>query len=88
MAIRRTGSGESTTAIEDRGISVFAADSDEELAGAVGRYLAARGFLPFAEEIEIHPAETPRAERLDPDTIWTRRDDFGVAANDSEEAHA
>jgi hypothetical protein len=88
MAIRRSGSGESTTAIEDRGISVFAADSDEELAGAVGRYLAARGFLPFADEIEIQPAETPHAERLDPDTIWTRRDDFGVAANDSEEAHA
>jgi hypothetical protein len=88
MAIRRSGSGESTTAIEDRGISVFAADSDEELAGAVGRYLAARGFLPFAEEIEIQPAQTAYAERLDPDTIWTRRDDFGVAANDSEEAHA
>ncbi len=88
MAIRRTGSGESTTAIEDRGISVFAADSDDELAGAVGRYLAARGFLRFAEEIEIYQAETPHAERLDPDTIWTRGDDFGVAANDSEEAHA
>jgi hypothetical protein len=88
MTIRRTGSGESTTAIEDRGISVFAADSDEELAGAVGRYLAAQGFVRFAEEIEIRPAETPHAERLDADTIWTRGDDFGVAANDSEEAHA
>jgi hypothetical protein len=87
-AIRRTGAGESTTAIEDRGISVFAADSDEELAGAVGRYLAAQGFLRFAEEIEVHPAEMPRAERLDVDTIWTRGDDFGVIANDSEEAHA
>ena len=88
MAVRRTGAGESTTAIEDRGISAFAADSDEDLAGAVGRYLAARRFLRFAEEIEIQPAETQHAERLDPDTIWTRRDDFGVAANDSEEAHA
>src|SRR5919197_41300 len=87
-AIRRSGAGESTTAIEDRGISVFAADSDEELAGAVGRYLAAQGFLRFAEEIELQPAQTPQAERLDPNTIWTRGDDFGVAAKNSEEAHA
>jgi hypothetical protein len=87
-AIRRTGAGEATTAIEDRGISVFAADSDEELAGAVGGYLAAEGFLRFAEEIEVRPAETPHAERLDADTIWTGDDDFGVIANDSEEAHA
>jgi hypothetical protein len=84
-AIRRTGAGESTTAIEDRGISVFAADSDEELAGAVGRYLAAEGFLRFAEEIEIRPAEAPHPERLDADTI---RGDFGVITNHSEEAHA
>lgn len=88
MAIRRTGAGESTTAIEDRGISVFAADSDEDLAGAVGRYLAAQGFLRFAEEIETQSAETPHAERLDPNTIWTRDDDFAVAANNSEEDHA
>jgi hypothetical protein len=87
-AIRRSGAGESTTAIEDHGISVFAADSDEDLARAVGRYLAAQGFLRFAEEIELHPAETAHAERLDPNTIWTRGDDFGVAANNSEEAHA
>jgi hypothetical protein len=88
MAIRRSGAGESITAIEDRGISVFAADSDEELAGAVGRYLTAQGFLRFAEEVELQPAQTPHAERLDPNTIWTRGDDFGIAANDSEEAHA
>jgi hypothetical protein len=88
LAIRRTGAGESVTAIEDRGISAFAADSDAELAGVVGRYLAAQGFLRFAEEIELHPAQTPHAERLDPDTIWTRGDDFAVVANNSEEAHA
>ena len=88
MAIRRTGAGESITAIEDRGISVFAADSDGALGDAVGRYLAAQGFLRFAEEIELQPAQTPHAERLDPNTIWTRGDDFGVAANNSEEAHA
>ena len=58
------------------------------IASGYSREAGLRGFLPFAEEIEIQPAETPHAERLDPDTIWTRRDDFGVAANDSEEAHA
>jgi hypothetical protein len=88
LAIRRTAGGESATAIEDRAITVFAADSDEELASVVGRYLAAQGFVRFAEEIEIHPAETLHPERLDADTIWTRGDDFAVAANDSEEAHA
>jgi hypothetical protein len=88
LAIRRTGAGESVTAIEDRGISAFAADSDEELAGVVGRYLAAQGFLRFAEEIEIHPARRPHAERLDPNTIWTRGDDFAVVTDNSEEAHA
>jgi hypothetical protein len=88
LAIRRTGAGESVTAIEDRGISAFAADSDEELAGVVGRYLAAQGFLRFAEEIEIHPAQRPHAERLDPNTIWTRGDDFAVVTDNPEEAHA
>jgi hypothetical protein len=53
----------------------------------VGRYLAAQGFLRFEQEIEVRPAETPHAERLDADTIWTGGDDFGVVANDSEEAH-
>jgi hypothetical protein len=88
-AIRRTGAGESVTAIEDRGISLFAAGSDEELAGTVGSYLAAQGFLRFAQEIEVQPEEAPRAERLDADAIWTRGDDFAVAANEeAEEAHA
>jgi hypothetical protein len=88
MAIRRSGAGESTTAIEERGISVFAAASDHELADAVGRYLTAQGFLRFAEELEIHPMQAPHAERLDADAIWTHGDDFGVGANESEEAHA
>jgi hypothetical protein len=88
MAIRRTGAGESVTAIEDRGISLFVAGSDEELAGAVGSYLAAQGFLRFAQDVEIQPEQAARVERLDADAIWTHGDDFGVAAHDSEEAHA
>jgi hypothetical protein len=88
MAIRRTGAGESVTAIEDRGISFFVAGSDEELADAVGRYLAVHGFLRFADEIDVNAEAAPRAERLDADAIWTHGDDFGIAANESEEAHA
>jgi hypothetical protein len=37
----------------------------------VGRHLHASGFLRFAEEIEIHAAAPPRAERLDTEAIWT-----------------
>jgi hypothetical protein len=85
MQIRRTGAGEAVTAIEDRGISFFAAPSDEDLGAVVGRYLAAQGFLRFAEDIEIRAEEAPRPERLDADAIWTHGDDFGIQ---SEEAHA
>jgi hypothetical protein len=86
IAVRRTAAGESVTAIEDRGISFFVAESDEQLADLVGRYLAGHGFLRFADEIDINPETAPRADRLDADTIWTHGDDFGIAANESEEA--
>ena len=88
LAIRRTGAGEPVTAIQDRGISLFAAGSEEELAEGVGRYLAAHGFLRFAAEIEIHAAPAERAERLEPEAIWTHGDDLTVATNESEEARA
>jgi hypothetical protein len=87
MAIRRTGAGEALTALEDRGISFFAAGSEEELADAVGVYLASHGFVRFAQEIEIHAAPAPRAERLEADAIRTHSDDFAIAAPASEEAH-
>jgi hypothetical protein len=88
MTIRRTGAGEALTAVEDRGISFFAAGSDEELADAVGVYLTSRGFLRFAHEIEIQVAQAPRAERLDAEAIRTHGDDLEIAASASEEAHA
>jgi hypothetical protein len=88
IAVRRTAAGESVTAIEDRGISFFVADSDEQLADVVGTYLAGHGFLRFADEIDVSPEKAPRADRLDADTIWTHGDDFGIAANESEEALA
>ena len=47
------------------------ARGENALARQVGSYLAAGGFLRFAEEVEIHAAEAPRAERLETDSIWT-----------------
>ena len=86
MPVRRTGAGDVATALEDRRITVLLAQDVEALAALVGQYLAAHGFLRFAQEIEIHGAEPPRAERLEPDDIWTYGDRF---ADDiaHEEAH-
>ena len=64
------------------------AGSGEELGRSVGGYLAAHGFLRFAEEIEILAPEAPRAERLDAAAIRTAGDDFAVAPAEPEETHA
>jgi hypothetical protein len=85
LAIRRTGFGEVVTALEDRGIDVLLAPDDEALAAVAGNYLAARGFLRFASEVEIHAAEAPRAERLEPDDIFTSGDGPSVASNEPQE---
>ena len=61
-----------TVALEDRGITVFLAPTDEALAATVGRYLHAHGFLRFREEVAVRAAEPPRAERLEADEIWSR----------------
>jgi len=71
MTILRTGAGDFVTAIEDRGINVLLAPTATALAESVGRLLEKSGFLRFAQEIEIHRATPPRAERLEPDDIWT-----------------
>jgi hypothetical protein len=69
LAILRTGFGELAAALEDRGINVFLAATEDDLAGLVGRHLAAAGFLRFAADVELHDAEAPRAEHLDPEAI-------------------
>jgi hypothetical protein len=69
LPIWRTGFGELVVALHDRGIGLFLAPSEAQLARALGRYLAAAGFLPVATEVEIRDAERPRAERLDPGAI-------------------
>jgi hypothetical protein len=88
LAIRRTGAGDLTAALEDRAINVFLAGDETALAGSVGAYLAVQGFLRFATEVEIHAAAAPRAERLEADSIWTHRDGVAVAGNEPEEVPA
>ena len=67
--MRRTGAGDVTAAIEDRGINVFLAPDEGALATQVGHHLAGSEFLRHTTEVEIHPAETPRAERLGVESI-------------------
>jgi hypothetical protein len=69
LPVSRTGFGELLVALEDRGINVFVAPSEDALAAAVGRHLAGAGFLRFPAEVELHDVPRPRAERLDPATI-------------------
>jgi hypothetical protein len=71
LEVRRTGAGDVCCAVESRGIDVFLAPDADALARVVGRHLFAAGFLRFAEEVEIHAATPPRAERLEADEIWT-----------------
>jgi hypothetical protein len=74
LAIRHTGAGDVAAALIDSEISAFLAPDEDALAHMLGRYLHERGFLRFAEEIEIHSAPEPRAERLEADDIWTYGD--------------
>jgi hypothetical protein len=83
MALRRSGSGELVTALEDRGINVFLDADAEALARAIGRYLYAGGFLRFPEEVEVHAPRPPRPERLPADEISTFGD-RAVAAEPEE----
>src|SRR4051812_14568291 len=79
LAILRTGFGELVAAVEDLGIHVFLSASEEDLAGLVARHLAAEGFLRFADGVDVHDADAPRAERLEPEAITFHPD--------SEEVH-
>jgi hypothetical protein len=84
LAIHRTGAGDVTVAALDRHINVFLAPDENALASQVGRYLAANEFLRFSEEVEIHSVESPRAERLEAEDIWTHEGGGGPA---TEEVH-
>jgi hypothetical protein len=80
LAVRRTGAGDVATALEDRGITVFLAADEDGLAKQVGHHLAHDEFLRFAEEVEIHSVEPPRAERLEVDSISIGQPDEEVRA--------
>jgi hypothetical protein len=69
LEVRRTGAGDVAAAIEDRGINVFLAPDEGALATQVGHHLAGSEFLRYTTEVEIHPAEAPRAERLGLESI-------------------
>jgi hypothetical protein len=69
LEVRRTGAGDVAAALEDRGINVFLAPDEGALATQVGHHLAGSEFLRHETEIEIHPAEEPRAERLGLESI-------------------
>jgi hypothetical protein len=71
LAVRRTGAGDLAVAVQDQGINVFLAQDEDRLARLVGRHLAGAEFLRFAEEVEIHAVEAPRAERLGVESIRT-----------------
>ena len=45
-------------------------------------------FVTEAEEVEVHAAEAPRAERLETDAIWTHDDGIGTAIGGPDRAGA
>jgi hypothetical protein len=88
LSIRHTGAGDVAAALIDSEISAFLAPDEDALARMIGRYLHERGFLRFADEIEVHSAAPPRAERLDAEDIWTvgrDEEDIHVAAGNRPE---
>ena len=74
LPVRRLGPGDLCAAFADTGINAFLADDEDALASMVGNHLHRSGFLRFPQEIEIHAAEAPRAERLDTEAIWTHEE--------------
>ncbi len=72
LAVRRTGAGDVACALEDRAINVFLAQDEAALAAMVGRHLARDDFLRFAEEVEIHSVQPPRADRLETEAITSQ----------------
>jgi hypothetical protein len=74
LGVRRLRTGDVCAAFADPGVNAFLADGEDALAAMVGVHLHRSGFLRFAQEIEIHAAEAPRAERLDTEAIWTHEE--------------
>jgi hypothetical protein len=79
LTVLRTGAGDVALALEDRGINVFLAPDEDALAIQVGHHLIGAGFLRFAEEVEVHPAEAPRADRLEVESITKEPEEVQAA---------
>ena len=79
LTVLRTGAGDVALALEDRGINVFLAPDEDALAIQVGHHLIGAGFLRFAEEVEVHPAEAPRADRLEVESITKEPEEVHAA---------
>jgi hypothetical protein len=79
LSVLRTGAGDVAVALEDRGINVFLAPDEDALAVQVGHHLTGAGFLRFAEEVEVHPAEAPRADRLEVESITKEPEEVRAA---------
>jgi hypothetical protein len=78
LAVRRTGAGDLAVAVEDRCINVFLAPDEQALATQVGHHLAGAKFLRSAAEVEIHPADAPRAERLGVESIRAHEEAYAA----------
>jgi hypothetical protein len=72
VPVRHTAAGEAVGAIRDVGISVFVAGDHHALAGVIGAYLVAAGFLRDAADLRPEVIRATPPERLDPDSIWTQ----------------
>lgn len=85
LPLRHTAAGELTAALEDRGICVFVAPDEPQLAKRVGRYLSEHGFLRWEDSIDVvagqEPPEPPDSQDLLParGEIDFPRLEFGAA---------
>ena len=73
VPVRHTAAGESVGAIRIEEIVVFLAGDDDALAGVIGGYLLAAGFLRDAADLRPETRVPPAPAQLDPDSIFTRQ---------------
>lgn len=63
LPLRRAAAGETVAALQEQAISVFAAGDGDALAAAVGRYLAAAGFLRRPDEVRVERVGAERGAK-------------------------
>jgi hypothetical protein len=91
LPLRRTAAGELLTALEDDGITVFAAADEQLLKRSLGRYLSGSGFLRFEDAVEFVPGAGGSEPPPPPEGGWKSngiefsRLDFGDGDRTNEE---